>query len=515
MIGPRTRALAAGALMGASLCAHGAGMRFDYRTLIIRAQALARRPCRPDPPDPSLGHLDYRQYRSVHFRASRTIWAHRFFSLQLFAPGYRFRKAVRVSVIDGKKVVNLPFRPTDFVYPRGLYGRGLSQAGFAGFRLLYRPYPRDPAVSGENGQVIVFLGASYFRVKGAREQFGTSARAVAIDTIATHAEEFPRFVHFWIRRPSARARRVIVYGLLEGAAVTGAFRFVVVPGETAHVLVTSRLFLRHPVQELGLAPLSSMYMYDLFDRHPWAYLRPAVHDSEGFLFVCRQRFVWRQLANPARVRQFPFACRNPRGFGLLQRDRRFTDYESLSMRYQQRPSVWISRRGHWGAGAVVLIEIPTPDEANDNIVAFWRPAHEIVGRPLRFDYEMTWGRSGPPEPVAEVTRSYATLRRPARPVRVAIDFAGDALLRAQPLRAHVQVAQATGRVSAVSLRRLPGPGHWRLLFTVSPRTRRPVRVRAWLTVAGRTVSEVWDYVLAAGMGPVDAREPACRARGSA
>ncbi len=511
MIGSALRALVAGAFMGAALCAQGAMARFDYQTLIARAQALSRKPYHPDPPDPALGHLDYRQYRSVHFRSRRTIWPHRSFSLQLFAPGYRFGRSVRVSLVGTHGVVTLPFRLHDFRYPQGVYDRRPPHAGFAGFRLLYRPYPRDPTVPGENGQVIVFLGASYFRVKGAREQFGTSARAVAVDTIATHAEEFPRFVHFWIRRPGRRARRVVVYGLLDGAAVTGAFRFVVIPGQTAHVLVKSRIFLRHRVQELGLAPLSSMYMYDQFDRHPWAYLRPAVHDSEGFLLLRHRRFRWRQLANPARVRQFAFRCANPLGFGLMQRDRRFADYESISMRYQQRPSVWISRRGRWGAGAVVLIEIPTPNETNDNIVAFWRPARQIIGRPWRFDYEMTWGRSGPPEPVAVVTQSYASLRLPARPVRLAIDFAGQALLRARHLRAHVRVSRERAVVSALALRRLPAAGHWRLAFTVRPRSRHAVRVRAWLTADGRILSEIWDYVLAAGMGPVDARDPVCAA----
>ncbi len=508
------RGLAAGLSFLAVSCAHGAvGGRFGFRAVIVRAQALARAAYRPDPPDPALGHLDYRQYRSVHFRKSRTLWPHRRFSLQLFAPGYRFRRFVRISLIGPDGVGALPFALRDFRYPRGTYPQRLAHAGFAGFRLLYRDYRRNAGVPGQNGQVIVFLGASYFRVKGAREQFGTSARAVAVDTIARHPEEFPRFVHFWIRTPGRDAHRAIVYGLLDGAAVTGAFRFVIVPGASAQVRVRARLFLRHAVAELGLAPLSSMYMYDLIDRRPWAYLRPAVHDAEGFLLACGRRFRWRQLANPVKVRQFTFVCADPRGFGLLQRDRKFADYESISMRYQQRPSVWVTPRGEWGQGAVTLIEIPTPNEANDNIVAFFRPSREPIGRPLRFDYDMTWGRHGPPEPVAKVVQSYATFRRPGRPVRFVIDFAGHMLAGPRPLAAHVRIASGRGHVSALSLRPLPGADAWRLSFTVVPRTRKTLHVRACLTARGHVVSEIWDYVVAAQNGPADARRLPCVAVG--
>ncbi|MHB1565282.1 MAG: glucan biosynthesis protein [Acidiferrobacter sp.] len=481
--------------------------RFGLPSVIAQARARAAAAYEPLPQVNVLRRFTYDQYRSIHFRPTRTLWRHRAFQLQMFAPGYRFTRPVAITIIDRHGRQRLPFVLADFHYPQGLYPGHLPPTiGFAGMRLLYRRYPVNRHRAGENGQVIVFLGPSYFRVKGADEQFGVSARAVAIDTIASHREEFPRFIHFWVRRPAVKARTIIVYALLDSRAVTGAFRFRIHPGPTAYVDVRSQLFLRHAVHEFGLTPLSSMYMYDIDDRHPWAYLRPAVHDSEGLLIEIGQRFIWRQLANPRVVTQFRFTANNPRGFGLLQRDRNFFDYESPSMRYQGRPSVWITRRGSWGAGAVTLVEIPTPNETNDNIVAMWTPRHEPLPlTPLVFNYRMTWGRHGPHETVARVTHTYGTLRCLRRPITFAVDYAGG-ILGARPmapLTPHV-TAGVNGRISAVHIEPVRADGHWRLLFTVRSINRKPMRVRAWLTQHGQRVTEVWDYVVARQQRPWDA-----------
>jgi hypothetical protein len=52
----------------------------------------------------------------------------------------------------------------------------------------------------------------------------------------------------------------------------------------------------------------------------------------------------------------------PKGFGLIQRDRDFADYQDDSAFYNKRPGIWVEPKGDWGAGAVQLVEIPTDDE---------------------------------------------------------------------------------------------------------------------------------------------------------
>ena len=491
-------------LLCAVLCVHGlfpvCAKAFDFADLARRAQALAARPFKAQPRMPVIGDFSYDDYRSIHFRPTRTLWPARRFHLQLFAPGYRFVQAVAIHIIAGRRDTLLPFRLSDFRFPQGLYPRVLpAHVGYAGFRLLYNGYHPGRSPVAENNQVIVFLGASYFRVKGAQEQFGLSARGLAIDTIAPHPEEFPHFIAFWIKRPSPRAARITVYALLNGPSVAGAFRLRIRPGRAATVAVHSVLFLRRPVHELGLAPLSSMYMYDLCDRRPWAYLPPAVHDSEGFLLKTPHKTVWRQLANPRRVMQFLFPIRHLKGFGLIQRDRDFFDYESASMRYQGRPSVWVEPEGHWGAGEATLIEIPTPNETNDNIVAFWQPAAmPLPGRPYPLDYRLLWNADGPRESVARIVHTFASARCLRRhPVRFAVDFRGPGL-GAEERRARIKARVWAGpgaRLSRIHLQDI-GPRTVQLAFTVRSLTGHAVRVRAALCSHKHPISEIWDYVVA-------------------
>lgn len=84
---------------------------------------------------------------------------------------------------------------------------------------------------------------------------------------------------------------------------------------------------------------------------------------------------------------------NPQGFGLLQRGRQFSRFEDLDDRYDLRPSAWITPKGEWGKGKIELVEIPTNDETNDNIVAYWTPDQlPEPGKEMNFKYTLTFSR---------------------------------------------------------------------------------------------------------------------------
>ena len=102
--------------------------------------------------------------------------------------------------------------------------------------------------------------------------------------------------------------------------------------------------------------------------------RPQVHDSDGLsVLSAAGEWIWRPLVNPKRLLVSSFALTNPAGFGLMQREREFDQYEDLEARYELRPSAWVEPKGQWGAGRVELVQIPVPDETNSNIVAYWVP----------------------------------------------------------------------------------------------------------------------------------------------
>ena len=170
--------------------------------------------------------------------------------------------------------------------------------------------------------------------------------------------------------------------------------------------VHCELFCRADIARLGVAPLTSMYWYGENERRKAADWRPEIHDSDGLaLWTGKGERIWRPLINPPQVQTNAFMDTAPKGFGLMQRDRDFADYQDDGAFYNKRPGIWVEPKGDWGAGAVELVEIPTEDETQDNIVAYWRPARELrKGDSLSFDYRLYWQNSEPayPDTIAKV-----------------------------------------------------------------------------------------------------------------
>src|SRR6185503_8331737 len=137
---------------------------------------------------------------------------------------------------------------------------------------------------------------SYFRAVGKGQMFGLSTRGLAIDTGLPSGEEFPSFKEYWLERPERDARESRLYALLDSPSVTGAYSFVVQPGERTLVDVRARLFLRKAVKELGIAPLTSMFLYGEEKGRPEGDWRPEVHDSDGLLVQSNAgEWIWRPL----------------------------------------------------------------------------------------------------------------------------------------------------------------------------------------------------------------------------
>lgn len=479
---------------------------FGFADLVTQARQLASQPYQPPRQvAPSLGQLTYDDYRAINYKPSHELWPKSRFHVQFFAPGYRFTTPVAINIIDADGVHPQYFDPNDFngggVYPHDLPNK----IGFAGFRLHVDSYDPQQNVDTKNNELIAFLGASYFRAKAAGEQYGVSARGLAIDTIAKGPEEFPQFREFWIKKPTIDATSVTVYALLDSPSATGAYRFDITPGNPASVTVSVTLFLRQAVHELGLAAFSSMYLYGRGDHRPTAYLRPAVHDSQGLLIRDAQnRWTWRPLTNPQKVRQYSFTLDNPKGFGLLQRNRDPFVYQSPSMAYQSRPSVWVEPLDDWGAGQVQLVEIPSDAEYNDNIALFWTPATQPKPlQPFHYSYRLLWGDAVPQEPQARVTNTLATRHSLTQPTTFMLDFSGDKLTAEQlatAIKANIQVGD-NGKLVDQRLRRI-GDDSYRLTFTIAPLNGHPIQLRAYLSGNVHALSETWDYVITPARHPI-------------
>uniref|UniRef100_UPI0035AE4535 glucan biosynthesis protein n=1 Tax=Stella sp. TaxID=2912054 RepID=UPI0035AE4535 len=344
-------------------------------------------------------------------------------------------------------------------------------------------------------EVCAFLGASYFRAIAKNHIYGLSARGLAIRTADPAGEEFPLFTTFWLERPAGEAGAVTVHALLDSRSTTGAFRFVVRPGEATIFDVEMALYPRVAIAQVGIAPLTSMFLFAANDRAGIDDYRPAVHDSEGLsLWTGRGEQIWRPLANPAELQVSAFADEDPRGFGLMQRQRDFGGYKDLEARYDRRPSLWIEPLGKWGKGAVHLVEIPTDREIHDNIAVFWRPEAPLAaGSEVQFAYRMHWCWQAPwKSDLAPVTDSRVGRSLASRHRLFVVEVVGDRLRREVPDR-RAKVTADRGRLHNVVAQPNPVTGGWRISFELEPEGARSVELRAQLMEGDQPASEVWLY----------------------
>ena len=228
-------------------------------------------------------------------------------------------------------------------------------------------------------EFLVFQGASYFRAVARGQQYGLSARGLAVRTARAEGEEFPAWTDFWIERPAEKAERIVIHAILQSRSVVGAYTFAARPGNDTVIDVDATLFARTELTAFGIAPLTSMFLFDSSNRARFDDYRSAVHDSDGLQIVNgRGERIWRPLANPASLQISAFIDDSPKGFGLLQRKRSFEDFEDAEALYNKRPSLWVEPKGQWGPGHVELVEIPSEREIHDNVVAYWQPKVPIA-----------------------------------------------------------------------------------------------------------------------------------------
>jgi glucans biosynthesis protein len=482
------------------------GPRFSFDWLTERVRQRAAEPFRPAAvqlPD-VLGKLTYDRYRAIAFRPERALWAHgdSAFTLHAFHMGWLFNEPVQIfEVVDGL-ASPVAFSDADFEYRPPLDAedfRDLVMPGVAGFRL-HHPLNR-PDVYDE---IAVFQGASYFRALGRRSAYGLSARGAAVNTAAAVPEEFPRFNEFYLARPAPGDQSIVIHAAMDSRSLTGALRFRIAPGEDTVTDVLMRLFFRTDIERLGIAPMTSMFLFGASNRSTFDDYRGEVHDSEGLRIVrANGEVLWRCLNNPSALANSVFAEQAPASFGLLQRNRDFAKYQDAEARYERRPSLKVEPLSDWGRGAIELVEIPSDLEKDDNIVAFWSPEEPPkAGQSLEMEYRLTWGdlRS---EADGALARAIATrsgiggpsgVRNEVGLRKFVVDFQGG-LIAGLPAESDVVAVTNVvgGEVVSVSVHKVESGGVWRLAFDVRPAGDGPLELVAYLAVADQPASETWLY----------------------
>jgi periplasmic glucans biosynthesis protein len=481
---------------------HPPSTPFDYARLkgIARTRA-AQRYSGPAHPLPAvIAALDWDHWQAIRFRDERSLWAGEGLRFQVrFAHlGFRLDKGIRMYEVANGAAREIIFDPAMFDYTHA----GISPAdvpgnmGFGGFRFYHHTdWTRDRAA---------FQGASYFRAVDGDMQYGMSHRGLAVNCGLPEPEEFPDFIAYDLERPAKDSSRLTLYGLLDSPSVTGAYRFIIDVDDTLVMDVDAALYPRRSIERIGIAPGTSMFLSGKNDPRAAEDWRPEIHDSDG-LQICTGtgEWIWRPLVNSRGVRVNSYIDEAPRGFGLMQRERRFEQYQDDWAYYEKRPSAWVEPKSSWHKGAVMLVEIPTPDETQDNIVAFWTPADKPQpGQEYLYGYRLYWCRDNPHQPKLAVVRATRTgiggvvgQKRTHFAWRFVVDFAGGELdTLAERARVTPVITASRGRIELPSARWLP-PDEWRAIFdlALTDDSTEPVNLRLFLSLDGQALSETWLY----------------------
>jgi glucans biosynthesis protein len=439
----------------------------------------------------TLASLKYEKYQAISFNHQKALWRAEElpFGLEFFLAGGLHKQAVEIHEFDDDGVRDIAFDGSLFDNPD--HNLTLpAGARYAGFRIV--------RFAEEFGEVAVFLDASYFRMVGRGQNYGTSARGLALNTASGGAEEFPLFRQFWIRRPGKRERDITVYALMDSPSVTGAYRFVIRPGTATVTEVKAALFPRREVKEFGVAPLTSMFLFNENSHPPFRDFRPAVHDADGLLMQNgRGEWIWRPLESGRMTRVNAYQDENTLGFGLIQRDREFEHYQDLIAAFQRRPNVWVRPVGNWGKGAIELVQIASDQEPTDNIAAFWVPsAPPQIGQALELEYELRWTTNdAPPLGLGRVlaTRIGRTFADPPN-LRFVIEFGGGAAAALENGKPPIPVVDyGAGAVPvARDLFRNEFDQTWRLVVEIAEPSR-AVDLRAFLARDNEPITETWSF----------------------
>ena len=463
----------------------GAG-RFDASVVKRIARELAAKPyAAPDAKLPdNLGKLTYDQYRTIRFDPAHALWhgGKLPFEVQFFHRGFLYNDRVDIFEVADGQAQPVRYKPElfDLAGLPANAAAGFGDLGFAGFRIHAAFNRADYA-----DEVCVFLGASYFRAVGKNQGYGLSARGLSIKTGDPGGEEFPSFRSFWLERPQADSRAMVIHALLDSPSAAAAYRFTIRPGEETIFDVEMTLYPRVDLDQAGIAATTSMFYFDASGRVGIDDYRRAVHDSDGLLMWSgRGEQVWRPLANPKTLQRSEFGDTGLRGFGMMQRKRRFADYDDLEAHYERRPSLWIEPIGDVGDGAVHLVEIPTRGEVDDNVVAFWRPKQKLAAHgEYGFTYRQHWCNDMPlAGELARFTDTRSGAGNAQGNRRFVLEVTGGSKLKTLPADAEPKLeASATpGKIINPVVQRNPETGGWRVNFELAPGAEKLVELRVRL-----------------------------------
>ncbi|GAA4460710.1 glucan biosynthesis protein [Novipirellula rosea] len=470
----------------------------SFAELKTLAAATAKEKFQPRAEPPAaLAQMSYEQYRDISYRPEKAVWWKDGlpFWLETFHRGFVQRDRVSLYTMEKGVTREIPFSSSNFRYRTPIAEKVVRDSGHAGIKIAGR-FPGQ----SDGQEMLTFLGSSYFRGRSADTVYGTSARGLAVDVALPRDEEFPFFKSFWVQRPKTSDEELSILALMDSPSVSGAYQFTLTPGTTETIVdVRCSLYFRSLPEKIGLAPLTSMWMWGDGLMGPPLDNRPAVHDSDGLLIQSADDgWTWRAFARQSYPSVSQFRVGKLKGFGVLQRNRAFYHFDDHNAQYHKRPSVWVRPARGWENGVVELLELPGAHEGIDNIAAYWIPdAKPTLDSPLELDYQVSFFPGDRSNQTYVARATYFDVQRQDEFVALDIRFAGETIAKRKQGTVNVDVATIRGEVISASADRTD-TGDWIAHLLVRPTEDAPVELSVTLIDAKidakRKLSERFVYL---------------------
>ena len=471
----------------------GAGAPFSPPSVVDMARESAKAPFKAPKaalPDP-LGSLNFDQYAAIKRKPDTAIWgdAHLGFAIEPLHRGFIFTAPIDIYIVENGQAAKLGYDKSQFDFGKIDASGAWPDLGFSGIRILKG--------GGADGwrDAAIFQGASFFRSLARGQTYGVNARGLSIRTGDSQGEEFPIFRALWLEKPSPAADTLVIHALLDSASLTGAFRFTLHSGDVTIIDTELTLFARAAVDNLGLGSITGAYLFGPLDHKRADDVRQSVYDIGGLQMLSGSgEWIWRPLANRNTLQISGFADHNPRGFGLLQRARGFDTFNDDDGRWETRPSLWIEPIGDWGDGEVVLLEIPSDSENNDNIIAQWRPkAGLAAGASASYAYRQFWCWTPPAHPDLAIATGSRNGRIGKRR-RFIVEFMSEAFADPQKAgEASAGISASPGQVVYSKLYYYKDRRSIRVVFDLELGSEIYSELRVVLNAGDKPVSETWLF----------------------
>ncbi len=467
------------------------GARFDPAIVVESARLLSKRAfSAPNTalPDP-FGAMNHETYNAISHRPERQIWAddNRSLVVEPLHRGFVYNTPVMISLVEDGLVRRVVYDSGRYTFGKLTPSAQMADIGFSGFRIF--------SAGDSPREIASFQGGTFFKSLARGQNMGVVARALAIRTADGRGEEFPVFRAFWMERP-AQDGSIVIHAVADSESATAAFRFVIRSQDVTIIDTEATVFARTTLDAVGLCPMQATFLFAANKRRNIDDFRPAVHDVSGLQMLNgRGEWIWRPLNNPEQLQISSFMDENPKGFGLVQRNRDFANYHDDDARFELRPSLWIEPIGDWGQGYVQLIEIPSDSEVNDNVIAFWRPRVPLAaGSETVLAYRQFWCWTPPERPDLATAVSFRIGRGSSgRRRKCLVEFAGEVfgqeILPEMKLVLGASPGQITQSRLVINMARKSARVH----FEIDPGSENATELRLLIESGDKPVTETWLY----------------------